>query len=204
MVLPDLRYYPERGIAQDESKPIWRRLYGSTRILCAWLANQLRRSNLPLPIIVASITTLLVLCVGGWMTTVGPWYQNLRKPWWNPPNWIFGPAWTVILGLAAWSGVLAWTHAPGSSGQFLILILFVINIVLHMLWSPLFFNLKRPDWALIEVPFLWLSIVAIMFEVGRFSTLAVWLLLPYLLWVSFAAFLNYTIVRLNAPFGAAT
>jgi len=156
---------------------------------------------LTLPIVVATLTTLLVLGVGGWMTTVGPWYENLRKPSWNPPNWIFGPAWTVILGLTAWSGVLAWTQASGYSGRLLILLLFGINIVLHMLWSPLFFNLKRPDWALIEVPFLWLSIVALMLAVARFSTLAGWLLLPYLLWVSFAAFLNLTIVRMNRPFG---
>jgi benzodiazapine receptor len=104
--------------------------------------------------IVATVTTLLVLGVVGWMTKVGGWYENLRKPWWNPPNWIFGPAWTAILGLAAWSGVLARTEAATCWGQFLILILFGINIVFHMLWSPLFFNLKRPDWALIEVPFL--------------------------------------------------
>jgi tryptophan-rich sensory protein len=155
---------------------------------------------LQLPIIVATVTTLVVLGVGGWMTNVGPWYENLRKPSWNPPNWIFGPAWTVILGLAAWSGVLAWTEAASGSDQLLILSLFAINIVLHMLWSPLFFNLRRPDWALIEVPFLWLSIVLLMLGLAPFSTLASWLLLPYLLWVSFAAFLNLTIVRLNRPF----
>ena len=65
-------------------------------------------------------------------------------------------------------------------GRLLIFVLFGINIVFHMLWSPLFFNLKRPDWALIEVPFLWLSIAALMFGVAPFSSLAVWLLLPYL------------------------
>lgn len=154
------------------------------------------------PSVTATLVTIIVLGVGGWMTTVGTWYENLRKPWWNPPNWIFGPAWTVILGLAAWSGVLAWTAASTGSGQLLILVLFGINIVLHMLWSPLFFNLKRPDWALIEVPFLWLSIVALMVGLAPFSSLAVWLLLPYLLWVSFAAFLNLTIVRMNRPFGS--
>ena len=154
-------------------------------------------SNLTLPIIVATITVLLVLGVGGWTTSVGSWYQNLRKPVWNPPNWIFGPAWTMILALAAWSGVLAWSHAADRSDQLVILCLFGVNIVLHMLWSPLFFNLKRPDWALIEVPFLWLSIVALILGVAPFSALASWLLAPYLLWVSFAAFLNLTIVRLN-------
>lgn len=71
-----------------------------------------------------------------------------------------------------------------------------------MLWSPLFFALKRPDWALAEVPFLWLSIVALMIGVGRYSTLAIWFLLPYLLWVTFAAVLNFKIVRLNQPFRA--
>jgi translocator protein len=154
------------------------------------------------PILVASVIVIFVLAVGGWTTTVGSWYRNLRKPSWNPPNWIFGPAWTVILALAAWSGVSAWTNAVDDySGRVLILALFAINTVLHMLWSPLFFALKRPDWSLFEIPFLWLSIAALMFGVGRYSTLAVWLLLPYLLWVTFAAFLNFEIVRLNRPFG---
>ena len=118
-----------------------------------------------LTIIVAAILTILVLGVGGAMTTVGPWYRALRKPSWNPPDWIFGPAWTLILGLAAWAGVLAWTQAPGAGGRVIVGALFGVNIALHMLWSPLFFNLRRPDWALIEVPFLWLSIVGLIIGV---------------------------------------
>ena len=153
-----------------------------------------------LPIIMAATITVLVLGIGGWMTTVGPWYQNLIKPSWNPPNWAFGPAWTIILSLAAWSGVLAWNNATNSREKLLVLTLFGINVVLHMLWSPLFFNLRRPDWALYEIPFLWLSILALMIGLAPLSLKASWLLLPYLLWVSFAAFLNLTIVRLNAPF----
>jgi benzodiazapine receptor len=156
---------------------------------------------LTLPIIVAVVTVLLVLAVGGWTTTVGAWYEDLRKPSWSPPNWVFGPAWTLILALAAWSGVLAWTSAADTPSQLLIVVLFGINVALHMLWSPLFFAFKRPDWALIEVAFLWLSIAVLMLGVGQFSALAVWLLLPYLLWVAFAAYLNLTIVRLNKPFG---
>lgn len=154
-----------------------------------------------IPVVIASVSVIFVLAVGGWTTTVGAWYAQLRKPSWNPPNWVFGPAWTIILALAAWSGVSAWTNATGDPGRFLILELFGANIVLHMLWSPLFFALKRPDWALIEVPFLWLSIAALMLGVGRYSTLAVWLLLPYLFWVTFALILNLKIVRLNRPFG---
>jgi translocator protein len=154
-----------------------------------------------LPIVIAALTVLLMLGFGGWMTTIGPWYRDLRKPAWNPPNWVFGPAWTVILGLAAWSGVLAWNNAALSTERVRILTLFGINIVLHMLWSPLFFNLRRPDWALIEVPFLWLSIVALMLGLAPISSTSIWLLVPYLLWVTFAAFLNWTIVRMNAEAG---
>ena len=155
-----------------------------------------------IPIIVAAVITILVLGVGGAMTTVGPWYRNLPKPSWTPPEWIFGPAWTLILALAAWAGVLAWTRAPDFASQLKVAVLFGINIILHLLWSPLFFNLRRPDWALIEVPFLWLSIAALMVGIAPYSTLAVWLLLPYLLWVAFAAYLNFTIVRMNPPFGS--
>ena len=154
-------------------------------------------------VLVAAVITAIVLGVGGVMTTVGAWYRDLRKPSWTPPNWLFGPAWTVILGLAAWSGVLAWTHAVGGAAHLQIAMAFGVNIVLHMLWSPMFFNRRRPDWALIEVPFLWLSIVVLMVVLAPYSHMASWLLLPYLLWVSFAAVLNLSIVRLNAPFGRA-
>ncbi len=145
--------------------------------------------------------TLLLLGVGGLMTHVGAWYAALRKPSWNPPNWLFGPAWTVILGLAAWAGVLAWTAAPDPAARWRIGVLYGVNMVLHALWSPLFFTLQRPDWALIEAPLLWLSVLALVVGLAPFSTLAAWLLAPYLLWVAFAVVLNATIVRLNAPFG---
>jgi tryptophan-rich sensory protein len=81
-------------------------------------------------------------------------------------------------------------------------VLYGINIVLHLLWSPLFFNLRRPDWALIEVPFLWASILALIVGLAPLAPATAWMLAPYLAWVSFAAFLNLTIVRLNAPFAA--
>ena len=159
-------------------------------------------SDMTFPIIVASIVTILVLGIGAVVTKVGTWYRNLRKPAWNPPDWVFGPAWTVILGLAAWAGVLAWTHASDAGAHLLIAALFGANIILHLLWTPLFFNLRRPNWALIEVPFLWLSVIALMVALAPFSPMASWLLLPYLLWVAFAAFLNLTIVRMNPPFGS--
>jgi tryptophan-rich sensory protein len=158
--------------------------------------------SIPVPPLVAALITLVVLGVGGAVTDVGPWYRDLRKPSWNPPNWAFGPAWTVILVLAAWAGVLAWGHAPDGAARMRIGVLYGINIVLHLLWSPLFFNLRRPDWALIEVPFLWASILALIVGLAPLAPATAWMLAPYLAWVSFAAFLNLTIVRLNAPFGS--
>ena len=157
-----------------------------------------------LTIITAAVITVAVLGIGGLMTSVGPWYRALRKPSWNPPDWAFGPAWTIILGLAAWAGVLAWTNAPDAAARALVATLYAVNIVLHMLWSPLFFNLKRPDWALIEVPFLWLSILALIVGVSPISALAGWLLAPYLLWVACAAYLNWVIVRMNPEIGSAS
>ena len=82
-----------------------------------------------------------------------------------------------------------------------ILALFLVNAILNVGWSLLFFRLQRPDWALIEVAFLWLSIVALIVAIAPLSRLAAWLLAPYLAWVAFAAVLNFAIVRLNGPFG---
>ena len=156
------------------------------------------------PVIVAALVVVFVLGIGAAMTPVGAWYRNLRKPAWNPPNWVFGPAWTVILSLAACSGVLAWVNSSDTGTHLRIVVLFGVNMILHMLWSPLFFKLRRPDWALIEVVFLWLSIVALMIGLAPLSSLASSLLMPYLLWVTFAAILNLFIVRMNFPFGRRT
>jgi tryptophan-rich sensory protein len=137
---------------------------------------------------------------GGAMTPIGPWYRDLRKPRLQPPNWLFGPAWTVILGLAAWSGVVAWNSASDRAAQTSVIVLFATNAVFHALWSPLFFRARRPDWALIEVTFLWASLVALVVGVWPISHQASLLIVPYLLWVSFASWLNSAIVRLNRPF----
>lgn len=158
--------------------------------------------NFDIPIAVALAWAVGLLLIGGLMTPRDNWYASLNKPVWQPPGWAFGPAWTIILGLAGWSGVIAWKAAAGPAEQRAILILFAVNGLCHFLWSPLFFKLRRPDWALIEVPFLWGSILALVIGLWPISQGAALLNLPYLAWVSFAAFLNLTIVRLN-PRGAA-
>jgi translocator protein len=152
------------------------------------------------PILVAAIAACVVAAAGGLATEIGPWYRQLRKPSWQPPDWAFAPAWTLIFTLTAWAGVLGWYHAPDTAVRATLIGVFAANGVLNMLWSFLFFRWHRPDWALLEVVALWLSIAVLIVTLAGLSTLGSWLLVPYLLWVSFAAYLNLTIVRLNRPF----
>ncbi len=149
------------------------------------------------PAIVAALAAFLVAGTGGALTRLGPWYLALNKPWWQPPGWAFGPAWTLIFGLIAASGAVAWHRSRSASARRAIIAAFALNALLNMGWSLLFFHLQHPDWAVIEVAFLWLSIVVLILVVRRSSDRAAWLLAPYLCWVSFASFLNFTIVRLN-------
>ena len=153
--------------------------------------------------IAAILWAVILGGAGGLLTTIGPWYRNLKKPPWQPPDWLFGPAWTLILGFAAWAAILAWDGAADDAGRTTIIVLYVINFVCHLLWSPLFFTFRRPDWSLLEVVFLWASVLALCICLRPFSVLASWLIVPYFIWVSFAAILNLFIVRLNGPFGGA-
>jgi tryptophan-rich sensory protein len=152
------------------------------------------------PILVAAIAACAVAAVGGLATEIGPWYRQLRKPSWQPPDWAFAPAWTLIFTLTAWAGVLGWYHAATEAARATLIAAFAVNGVLNMLWSLMFFRWRRPDWALLEVVALWLSIAVLIATLAGLSTLGSWLLVPYLMWVSFAAYLNLTIVRLNRPF----
>jgi tryptophan-rich sensory protein len=154
-----------------------------------------------LPALVAGGGAVFVAVAGGALTEIGPWYRGLAKPSFQPPDWLFGPAWTLIFALSAWSAVTAWEAAPDDRARRWVIILFVANGALNVLWSLLFFKLRRPDWALVEVALLWASILVLIVVLGSWSRSAALMLAPYLAWVSFAAVLNWAIVRLNAPFG---
>jgi len=156
-----------------------------------------RRAIRPLPIVVAALAVLAMGAGGGLLTDLGPWYQSLVQPEWKPPDIAFGPVWTTIFVLAAIGGVLAWSAAESIADRRLILTLFGVNAVLNLGWSALFFQLKRPDWALAELVLLWLSILALIVGLKRLSLAASLLVVPYLAWVTFAGVLNYAIVRLN-------
>jgi benzodiazapine receptor len=155
------------------------------------------------PTLIAAGGVTILAMAGVALTPLGPWYYSLRKPSWQPPDWLFGPAWTTIFILEAASAIICWHAAHGFAAEAWLVGTYVANGVFNMLWSLLFFTLHRPDYALYEVGFLWLSIVAMMLVLHNFAGLAWIFLLPYLLWVSFASFLNFTIVRLNKPFGEA-
>ena len=152
-------------------------------------------------IAVALVCVGVCAVAGGLSTEIGPWYRSLRFPRLKPPDWAFGPGWTTIFLFIAASGVVGW-DAADTQGRTLMIWLFAINFILNLLWSPLFFKLHRPDWALVEWVFFWLSIVALVVAMFSISTLAGWLMTPYLAWVTYAGWLNWRVVVLNRPFGA--
>lgn len=154
-----------------------------------------------LPVVIGSAAALGVAALGGTLTDLGPWYDALHKPDWTPPRPVFPIVWTAIFALAVVSGITAWRTAPGTRAADAVVGLFALNGFLNVLWSLLFFNLKRPDWALIELVFLWLSIAALIAFCGRLSRLSAVLLVPYLVWVTIAGVLNWQVVQLNGPFG---
>jgi len=139
--------------------------------------------------------------VGGKATDIGPWYRNLNKPSWNPPDWAFPVVWTsiYILIIASVGGVY---NAADEAMKAQIIWVTGINLVLNLLWSVLFFTLRKPSWALVEVSLLWLSIVAMMISFAQIGSFYALLLLPYLVWVSVATLLNLTIIRLNPDLSA--
>ena len=158
------------------------------------------RSGTLKPIVIAATAAVVVASAGALVTDIDPWYQSLVQPGWKPPDWLFGPAWTMIFALAAAAGVIAWREAPSQTSRKWMLALFALNGFLNILWSLLYFRFRRPDWALLEVGLLWLSVLLLMVAIGRYSRRASFLLAPYLIWIGFAGALNWATVRLNPPF----
>ncbi|HOE65418.1 MAG TPA: tryptophan-rich sensory protein [Candidatus Hydrogenedentes bacterium] len=124
------------------------------------------------------------------------WYYALNKPWFNPPNWIFGPVWSFLyctMGIAAW---LVWRKGEAQA-LWLPMGLFGLQLLLNTLWTPLFFGMHRPGLALMDIGALWIAIAATTLSFYPISRMAACLFVPYWLWVSFAALLNAAIWWLN-------
>lgn len=138
----------------------------------------------------------VMVAMSGALFRPGAWYASLNKPSWQPPNWLFGPVWSVLYAMIAVSGWFVWLEV-GLQGAGLAFAVYAAQLFLNAVWSGLFFGMRRIDLAMLEVILLWLSIVLNIIVFYPISAAAAWLLLPYLLWVSFAAFLNFVMLKLN-------
>ena len=136
--------------------------------------------------------------LGSAATTPGlaDWYASLAKPTWNPPNWIFAPVWSTLFLMMAVAAWLVWCRS-GLKGSRAAMLSFGVQLLLNVAWSFLFFWLQSPSMALVEIAILWLAIAVTIRLFFNHSKIAAWLMAPYLCWVSFAAFLNFTIWSLN-------
>jgi tryptophan-rich sensory protein len=124
------------------------------------------------------------------------WYASLQKPVFNPPNWIFGPVWTILYSLMGVALYLVWKK-PVSKDRNTAIVLFMIQFTLNFFWSIIFFKYHLLGWALVEILFMWTFIILTIIFFWKNSTLAASLLIPYLVWVSFATILNAAIFQLN-------
>lgn len=146
----------------------------------------------------------IVICnvagfIGAIFTTsaIPAWYSTLNKPSFSPPNWLFGPAWTTLYVLMGIALFLVWSKGLKTKGVKIALTFFGIQLVLNALWSIIFFGLKSPLWAFIELCVLWVMILITIITFYKVSRPAAYLLIPYIAWVSFAAVLNFMIFYLN-------
>jgi translocator protein len=150
-------------------------------------------------LLIAVVVCLLVGFIGSVVTTpaIPEWYQTINKPSFNPPNWIFAPVWTTLYILMGIAFSLVWGKGFKSKKNKSALYFFLAQLVLNFIWSFLFFGLHNPLLAFIEIILLWISILYTIIRFWKISKPAGYLLIPYILWVSFASFLNLFIVILN-------
>jgi translocator protein len=160
--------------------------------------EKIKKSN----IIKFIICLLIPQAVGGigslfTMTSVSTWFAGLNKPSFNPPGWIFGPVWTILYLMMGIALFLVWKHGFQRQDVRCAVGLFSIQLTLNLAWTFLFFYLKMPLAAFVEIIILWISILITTIAFIRISKTAGILLVPYLLWVSFASVLNFFLWRLN-------
>lgn len=156
------------------------------------------KTNRYIPYIVCIGATFLAAAIGsiGTIDAIPTWYASLNQPSWTPPNWLFGPVWTLLYILMGISASLVWNSAR-TEGKRNALALFFIHLVVNTAWSLVFFSLKNVPAALAVIALLWIMIVAMMFVFWKFDRRATYLLIPYLLWVTYATSLNIGILLLN-------
>lgn len=142
---------------------------------------------------------VIVTASSGAVFQPGAWYETLKKPAWIPANWVFPVGWTILYIMIAYAGWRAWT-TPGAAERGLAFTVFGLQLVLNALWSAIFFGLRRMKAALIECGFLWLAILLNIILFFPIDVTAALVLVPYLLWVTFAAALNAAVLARNPEF----
>lgn len=123
-------------------------------------------------------------------SSIPNWYQSLNKPFFSPPNWVFGPVWIILYILMGYSLYLIWVKNK-------VPVIFWIQLILNAFWSIIFFGMKNPALALVDIMALWIAIILTIKAFSKLNKLAAYLLYPYLAWVSFAILLNLSIILLN-------
>lgn len=159
------------------------------------MTNLSRPEILVLAALAGAVTLVAALGSAVTLPAIPGWYAGLQKPWFTPPNAAFGPVWTALYALMAYAAWRAWRVAGSRGG--VVLLVFAVQLFLNALWSQLFFGLRRPDLALLDVVVLWAAILGMLLVFARTDRLAAVLVLPYLAWVSLAVALNTGIVLLN-------
>ncbi|TCC89417.1 tryptophan-rich sensory protein [Pedobacter frigiditerrae] len=151
------------------------------------------------PFIICLLIPLAIGAIGGFLTfeSVKTWYTTLNKPSFNPPNWIFGPVWTTLYILMGISSYLVWQRRKIVSGYSWAVGVYLLQLLLNLMWSYLFFYQQQIGFALIEIGILLLTIIVNTFIFYRINKIAGLLFIPYILWVSFASYLTYSIFILN-------
>ena len=149
------------------------------------------------------ISILLPMIIGGisgsfTSASINTWYVTLNKPWFNPPNWIFAPVWTLLYLMMGIAFYIIWKSEAVNAVKQTAVILFSAQLLVNFLWSLIFFYLKHPGLAMLDIILMWILIVATIFSFGKISSTAAWLMLPYICWVSFAMILNFYLWKLNA------
>ena len=158
--------------------------------------------------LIRSLLAKITLCIivmealgglGAFLTkgAIPSWYSTLVRPPGTPPNWVFGPVWTTLYAMIGASFALIWHRSPQSLGFTRLSYVFCFQFFLNLLWTPVFFGAQNPEAALIVIIALWIAIILCIKEFKTVSPLAAFLLLPYLLWVSYATYLNAGYAYLN-------
>jgi translocator protein len=150
----------------------------------------------PRPWLILVVFVVGVLAIGGalgYLTAPGEWYAGLRKPFFNPPNWIFAPVWTtlyVMIAVAGWRIFMI-------DARHKVMTVWYIQMVLNFLWTPVWFGAHQLWLAYVIIMAMWLAIIAFMIMAPRLDKVAAWLFAPYLVWVTFASMLNLSIAMMN-------